>query len=145
MESKMSMSKFGQGEPFDEWSRKIHDIMDEMQRRDYVQFRDAGTWQPATNVYETRSAYFICVELAGVEEHEIDVSCVECTRITIRGRRAQPRPLGVEGPLSVHAMEIDEGEFRREIELPEPIDVDRMEATYSKGYLWITAFRTTSE
>ena len=52
---------------------------------------------------------------------------------------------GVEGPLSIHAMEIDEGPFRREIELPEAVDVDRMEATYSKGYLWITVPRMTTE
>jgi len=141
----MSFGKFGQGEGFDEWTRKIHDIMDEMQKRDFVHFRDTGSWQPATNVYETRDAYYICVELAGVHERQIDVECVDQSRITISGNRAQPRPGGVEGPLSIHAMEIDEGPFRREIDLPEAIDVDGMEATYSKGYLWITAPRTTTE
>lgn len=141
----MSFSEFGQGERFDEWSRKIHDIMDEMQRRDFVQFRHGDAWQPSTNVYETRAAYFICVELAGVDEHKIDVACVDQTRIIVVGSRAQPRPLGIDGPLSVHALEIDEGAFRREIELPEPIDVDKMEASYVKGYLWITAFRTTAK
>ncbi len=141
----MALRRFGEGEAFDEWTRKIRDIMDEMQRRDFFQFRNTGSWQPATNVYETRAAYHICVELAGVDEQTIDVACVERRRICISGHRDQPRPLGVEGPLSVHAMEIDEGAFRREIELPEPIDVDRMEATYSKGFLWITAFRTTPE
>ena len=137
----MSFNEFGQGERFDEWSQKIHDIMDEMQRRDFVQFRRGDAWQPATNVYETRAAYFICVELAGVDEQRIDVTCEDRTRIIISGTREQPRPLGVDGPLSVHAMEIDEGAFCREIDLPEEIDVDRMEASYSKGYLWITAFR----
>jgi HSP20 family protein len=141
----MSFDKFGQGEGFDEWSQKIHDIMDEMQKRDFVHFRDTGTWQPATNVYETRDHYYICVELAGVREEQIDVECVEGTRIMISGSRAQPRPEGVEGPLSIHAMEIDEGPFLREIDLPEPIDVQELEATYGKGYLWITARRMTRE
>jgi HSP20 family protein len=141
----MSFGKFGQDEAFDEWSRKIHDIMDEMEKRDFVHFRDSGTWQPATNVYETRGAYHICVELAGVHHEQIDVECGDRARITISGKRAQPRPDGVEGPLSVHAMEIDEGPFRREIDLPEPIDVDKLAATYSEGYLWITVPRTTTE
>lgn len=141
----MPFSEFGQGERFDEWSQKIHDIMDEMQRRDFVQFRHGDAWQPSTNVYETRAAYFICVELAGVDDQKVDVTCVDRTRITISGVREQPRPLGVDGPLSVHAMEIDEGAFCREIELPEPIDVDQMEAAYAKGYLWITAFRAAKK
>ncbi len=141
----MAFGKFGQSEGFDEWTRKIQDIMDEMQKRDFVHFRDTGSWQPATNVYETRDAYHICVELAGVREQQIEVECADQKRITINGSRAQPRPDGVEGPLSIHAMEIDEGPFRREIDLPEAIDVDRMEATYSKGYLWITVPRMTTE
>lgn len=140
----MSFDKFGQGEDLDEWSRKIHDIMDEMEKRDFVRFRDSGTWQPATNVYETRDGYYICVELAGVSREQIDVECLDRQRITISGSRGQPRPEGIEGPLSIHAMEVDEGPFWREIDLPEPIDVDRLEATYSEGYLWITVPRATT-
>ncbi len=141
----MSFGKFGQGEEIDEWSRKIHDIMDEMEKRDFVHFRDSGTWQPATNVYETRDAYYICVELAGVPREQIDVECLDHQRITIRGSRAQPRPEGLEGPLSIHAMEVDEGPFWREIDLPEPIDMECLEATYSEGYLWISVPRKTTE
>ena len=141
----MSFGKFGQGAEYEEWSQKIRDIMDEMEKRDFVHFRDSGTWQPATNVYETRDTYFICVELAGVPRQQIEVECLDSRRILIRGSRAQPRPEGVEGPLSIHAMEVDEGPFWREIELSEPIDVDRMEATYSEGYLWIKVTRTTTE
>jgi HSP20 family protein len=140
----MSFGKFGQGDDLDEWSRKIRDIMDEMEKRAFVHFRGSGTWQPATNVYETRDAYYICVDLAGVPRQQIDVECVDRQRITIRGRRGQPRPEGVEGPLSIHAMEVDEGPFWREIDLPEPINVDRLEASYSEGYLWITVPRATT-
>ena len=140
----MSYGKFGQGEGFDEWSQKIHDIMDEMQKRDFVHFRDVGTWQPATNVYESRDAYHICVELAGVCQEHIDVCLTEAGRILITGTRTQPRPDGVEGPLSVHAMEIDQGPFRREIDLPEEIEGDQVEATYTEGYLWITVPRKTT-
>jgi HSP20 family protein len=141
----MSFGKFGQGEDLDEWSRKIHDIMDEMEKRDFVRFRDSGTWQPATNVYETRTAYYLCVELAGVSREGIEVECIDRQRITIRGIRSQPRPRGVEGPLSIHAMEVDEGPFWREIDLPESIDVDHLEATYSEGYLWIIVPRATTD
>jgi HSP20 family protein len=141
----MAFDDFGQGASFAEWSQNIHDIMDEMLKRSFVRFRDTGTWQPATNVYETRDAYFICVELAGVDREQIDLRCCDHTRISIRGRREQPRPEGVEGPLSVHALEIDEGPFSREIELPEPVEVEQVDAKYSEGYLWITVPKTTIE
>lgn len=141
----MSFGNFGQNDEFEEWSRKIHDIMDEMQRRAYVRFRDSGTWQPATNVYETRDAYYVCVELAGITREEIEIECSDARIILINGKRRQPRPDDVEGPLSIHALEIDEGPFRREIDLPEDIDVDALEAAYNEGYLWITAPRKNRE
>src|SRR5262245_55356046 len=130
----MAYDKFGVNEAADSWSRKIGDLMDEMLNRSFVHFRDCGTWQPPTNVYETVDAYYVCVELSGVDQDEIDVQCNEHCKLTIRGVRGQPRPEGVESALSVHAMEIDEGPFRREIELPEPVEVDRIEATYVKGF-----------
>lgn len=134
----MTFSKFGRGEDMCEWSRRMQDILDEMYKRHFVQFRDENWWQPATDVYETRDAYYICVELAGMDPDEVTVECHEEHRVTIHGYRANPRPQGVAGPLSVHAMEVDHGPFRREVDLPEPIDVDAVEATYDKGYLWIT-------
>jgi len=135
--------KFGEREEIDDWSGRIHDIMDEMLSRSFVGFRDQGCWQPATNVYETRDRYYICVELAGMDADAIDVECVDNRHVKIRGVRDQPRPAGVPGPLSVHALEIDEGAFRREIDLPDPIDIDHIEAGHSKGYLWITIPKIT--
>jgi HSP20 family protein len=140
----MAFSKFGEEQGMNEWSRKIHDILDEMAQRRFFHYRDSKSWQPATNVYETRTAYHICVELAGMTADEIDVNCREQTRVTISGQRRQPQPAGVEGPLSVHVMEIDEGPFRREIDLPEPVVVDAVEATYKEGYLWITLPKATT-
>jgi HSP20 family protein len=134
----MSNRDFGEGEGLTEWSGRIQSIMDEMLNRNFVSFRDCGTWQPATNVYERREAYFLCIELAGMDEESIDVHCTTPTRVVIDGARAQPRPAEVSGPLSVHVMEIDQGPFRRIIDLPEAVDVDAVEASYSKGFLWIT-------
>jgi HSP20 family molecular chaperone IbpA len=138
----MAYDKFGVNEGADDWSRKIGDLMDEMLNRSFVQFRDCGAWSPSTNVYETVDAYYVCVELAGVEQDRIDVQCEDGNKLTIRGVRSQPRPSGIKSALSVHAMEIDEGAFRRDIELPEPVVVDRIEATYVKGFLWVALPRS---
>jgi HSP20 family protein len=141
----MTFSKFGQGDDLDEWSRRIHDMMEEMLNRNYVGFRDAGVWQPATDVYETRDAYYVCVELAGMAPEDVDVTCPDSRRVAIGGCRENPRPEETRGPLSVHVMEIDHGPFRREVDLPEPIDVDAVQATYDKGYLWIRLPKTTTK
>lgn len=138
----MALNRFGQSEDFAEWSRKIHDIMDEMLKRSFVDFRDSGAWAPATNVYEYPDAYHICVELSGVQQDHLDVQCLN-QRVALAGMRHSPRPQGQGDPVSIHALEINEGVFRREIELPGPVDVDAIEATYSKGYLWIRLPRTS--
>jgi len=139
----MSVGNFGQNEEFEQWSRKIYDIMDEMQKRDFVRFRDSGSWRPAVNVYETRDAYYICVELSGTPHENINVECRD-NQIIVKGVREQPRPTPEQGPLSIHAMEIDEGPFWREVDLPESIDMERIEAAYREGYLWITVPRMTT-
>ncbi|MBI5864764.1 MAG: Hsp20/alpha crystallin family protein [Planctomycetes bacterium] len=134
----MAFDKFGAGEGLDDWSRKIGDLMDEMMTRSFVHFRHHGTWEPSTNLYETRDAYYVCVELSGIDESQMDVQCADGRKLTISGQRDQPRPPNVDGPLSVYALEIDEGPFRREIEIPEPVVADRVIAVYTKGFLWIT-------
>jgi len=133
----MALSGFGLGGELSEWARRLQDMMDEMCKRQFVEFRDETVWQPATDVYETRDAYYICVDLAGMDAEDVDVECRDERRVCIGGYRSSPRPEGASGPLSVHAMEIDHGPFRREIDLPEPVSVDAVEATYDKGYLWI--------
>ena len=139
----MATKKLGERDGIEGWSNCIQSIMDEMLNRQFVHFRDDGSWQPATNVYERPDAYFVCLDLAGMDEQLIDVHCPSETRLTISGRRTQPRPEHARGPLSVHVMEIDEGPFRRIIDLPASIDVDGVEASYSKGFLWVILPKTT--
>jgi HSP20 family protein len=133
---------FGDEDRTEVWTQRINDIMDEMLKRSFFKYRDGGTWQPATNVYETQDKFYIVLELSGIKGDDVEVKCVDERRVLIRGRRDQPRPRGVDGPLSVHSLEIDEGPFSREIELPERIDVEAVEASYSKGYLWVSLPRT---
>jgi len=70
------------------------------------------------------------------------VQCASPQRLSISGHRLQPRPPDAAGVLSMHVLEIDEGPFRRELELPEPVDIDAVEASYLKGFLWITLPKT---
>lgn len=134
----MARDKFGPERELNDWSEKYTGLMDEMLQRSFVPYRDSGAWQPATNVYETEAAYFICVDVAGIVEESVIVEGLGPVRVVIRGRRNQPRPAAIDSPLSIHVLEIDEGPFYRQIELPAAVAFDRIITEYRQGYLWIT-------
>lgn len=134
----MARKKFGESGPMDEWSEKMRTILEEMGRRKLCDFRPSGAWRPAINLYDCRSAYFLCIDLAGVDSDGLLVRIEAARRITISGNRAQPRLVVEEGPLSIEVLEIDEGPFEREVDLPTPVDEARIEIRHDKGYVWIT-------
>ena len=119
-------------------ARKISELMDEMLNRDFFQFRGVGAWTPAINLYEDDQAYHLCVELAGVRDRQIELRCASERLLVVSGVRTQPRPCHTDDPLRMVVMEIDEGRFRREVQLPEAIDVEGIEADNSEGFLWVT-------
>lgn len=96
-----------------------------------------AAWQPAVNAYRCESCVRICVDLAGVEKSEIDLT-VEPRRVVLQGTRDVPEPRDEEGrALQMIAMEIDYGPFSREIELPTEVDVAQVTAEQRNGLLWI--------
>jgi HSP20 family protein len=94
-------------------------------------------WQPAINAYRCEQCVRICVELAGVERSEINLTVRE-RYVSLHGVRDVPEPTNTEGrALQMIAMEIDYGVFQREIELPVEIDVHNVHAEQKNGLLWI--------
>lgn len=98
------------------------------------------TWRPNVNLYENDTAYLVCVDLAGVNKDEIDV-LVEDQTLRIRGARAVPMPEDLaeqqQRRIRIHLMEIDNGAFSRDVELPANVEKDRITATHRNGMLWI--------
>ena len=92
------------------------------------------SWCPPFDVYETESSIWVTIELAGVEEDELDALLFE-DALVVEGRRRLPpaEPRGV-----YHAARIRQGPFRLEIPLPAPIDPERIEARYERGLLQVT-------
>ena len=138
----MGAGRFGPNDEIRNWSQRIQDIMDEMRNRSFCDYRATGTWLPNINIYEMREAYFVCVELAGLDAGSVHIECPDARHISIAGQRAQPRVPALSEPFSVELMEIDEGPFQREIDFSEPVEVDTVERLHDKGYLWITLRKT---
>ncbi len=86
-------------------------------------------WRPPTDVYETDEAFVVMVEVAGMREAEFTVT-MEKHILTIRGVRTD-----TGGHKAYHQMEIPYGEFVTEVLVPAAIDVARIEAGYSDGFL----------
>lgn len=118
-------------------SNQMANLIDQMQQR-YYNYRGDQAWTPAVNLYETATAYLVCVDLAGVEKEKIDLE-VRDQRLTLRGSRAVPleSAKGPAGRISVHLMEIDHGAFAREVELPKNVERENIVASHRNGLLWI--------
>lgn len=87
------------------------------------------SWRPPTDVYETDDVITVRMEIAGMKESDFVIELNE-RFLSIRGVRPDANERR-----SYHQMEIRFGEFSVEIELPSPIHVDLVEATYQDGFL----------
>ena len=94
-------------------------------------------WVPALDVAERGDAYVIHVELPGVSPEQVDVS-FEQNVLTIRGTKPASFDVASEGEVRVFAAERVHGGFERAIRLPEFVDADRIEATFTNGLLTVT-------
>ena len=96
------------------------------------------TWEPAINAYRCEHCVRICIDLAGIERSQIDLT-VEPRRVLIRGARELPEPTHDEGrAVQLLAMEIDYGPFERDVQLPVEVEIDQAHAEQRNGLLWIS-------
>ena len=125
---------------FGNLARQMNKLVDQL-HKGYYNFCPSETWTPNVNLYETDTAYHVCVDLAGVDKNKIDLT-IEQQRLKLRGHRQVPTSADGAEPdpnrrLRVHLMEIDHGSFCREVELPEDVDEHQIVANYRDGLLWI--------
>jgi len=126
--------------PFGSVARQMNKLVDQM-NKGYYNFLPNETWTPSVNLYETETAYVVCVDLAGVDKEKIDLTVAD-QRLKLRGARAVPIQPDAEAEMAskrvkVHLMEIDHGGFSREVELPHDVEHDKINANYRNGMLWI--------
>lgn len=87
-------------------------------------------WRPPTDVYETENEYVIEMDVAGMRRDDIQIA-LQGRRVFIVGVRRAPR-----GELrAYHQMEINTGEFRAVVDLPDAVDATEATATYEDGSL----------
>ena len=102
---------------------------DPLRSTDWRLKRRSPQWRPPTDVFETENEFEVIVEIAGMRGMEISAT-YDKGLLSIRGVRVDKG-----GLKAYHQMEIAYGEFVTEVRLPSKIEADKIEATYSDGFL----------
>ena len=129
-------------------AKRLDDIIREMQRMGHEVERlcegfftppDIGGglsgrhWRPPSDVYETDDALVIRMAISGLDAARTEI-WAQGEQLIIRGRREEKCP---HQKVAFHQMEVHYGYFERVLRLPHSYEPDRIEATYSEGFLQI--------
>ena len=123
------------GSNFDEMIGLVNHFMDRVMQQKFYRFRPCSEWEPPINFYETAESYMICIDLAGIDPKQAELH-LENDTLHVMGHRVTPSPPG-GSTARIHVMEIDHGPFCRTVKVPEDVDKEKIEASYSQGFLWI--------
>ncbi len=125
----------GSSSDLNDLALRVNRIMDNFMQKSFFRFKPCDRWQPSINLYEMDKAFMVCVDLSGIDPKQVDLHVKDGT-LHIMGERLTPVPPHASSP-RIHVMEIDHGPFYRTVAIPENVDVDRIEAKYNHGLLWI--------
>lgn len=93
-----------------------------------------GRWRPSLDLIEEPGAYVVEIDMPGVRLQDLSIG-VAGRRLTLSGRREIVREHA--GP-AIRVRERWSGTFSRSLELPGPVDAERLSATMHEGILCIT-------
>ena len=95
-----------------------------------------GAWEttPAVDITESEKAYELTAELPGMDEKNIEVK-VANGNLIIKGEKQEEKE---EKKKDYYMRERNFGSFERRFEVPEGVDVEKIEASFKKGVLTVT-------
>lgn len=111
----------------------IHDFQRNAQT--WHKNKHSRVWRPPTDVFELEDAIVVRMEIAGMREQDFSIQ-LDAQTLIVQGFRSD-----VIEKRAYHQMEIQFGEFVCEVEIPKPIDAERIEATYANGLLRISLLK----
>jgi HSP20 family protein len=120
-------------------ARHMTDLVQQIIHSGFSPGSQAADWAPAVDICETEEGYEVLVDLAGVKREEIEVY-TEPHHLTVAGWRADPTPAA---KVCIHQIEIEQGQFRRRIHLPDDADEQAVSARYKEGFLYVSVPKKT--
>lgn len=91
-------------------------------------------WMPSADLLETDNELVAKVELPGMDKKDINIS-VQDNVLMIRGTKTQEKEDKNE---NYHRIERSFGSFQKSLNLPVPVDVKKVKASYKNGVLKVT-------
>jgi HSP20 family protein len=129
-------SRFSRFDPL----RDLVDMQSEMSRALDTYFGQRArpapverAWVPPVDIFETKDDLVVAVELPGVREKDVQLSLVG-EMLSLRGQRQPNAEVREE---NYYRIERWSGPFERHVQLPIPVQADRVRATYRDGMLEI--------
>lgn len=98
-------------------------------------------WKPQMDIFETRSEIIIQAEIAGVRKEDIIIE-ISNKAVKISGDRKTSH---LDRTATYRLAEIQFGQFERVLYLPSVIDVEKVSATFSNGFLDLTLGKLFTE
>jgi HSP20 family protein len=122
------------GDDFFTGDPEIHKSITEMFRSAKPAYAPSQhIWRPHTDIFETPRDIIVMAELAGVNKEDIQLE-VTSKALKISGRRQEKI---LKKGAKYRLAEISYGYFERSFNLPSPIEIDTVVATYTDGVLEI--------
>ena len=120
-------------DPFRDIQGEVNRLFDSVLGRPASTATGTGSrvWMPVVDVYETNEDLALNFELPGVREKDISLS-ITGDMVTVKGERQFNQLLKDDNYLH---MERIYGKFERSVQLPKPIQADRVTATFRDGVL----------
>jgi len=124
-------------EPFREFAT-LQDRINRVFRESYTgadrdEALTTSSFAPAVDVYEDEHKVTLKIEVAGIDEKDIDVQ-VENNVLTVHGERKMEKD---EKEENYRRVERQYGSFTRTFTLPPTVDAEHVSANYDKGVLKI--------
>lgn len=109
--------------------RKIDELFSELIHKPWGGKTEPMPWQPAVDLYASDGLYVLEADLPGVRPENIELT-LQGNTLWIRGHR---NCLRITRTTQCVALERAQGEFVRQFQLSEPVDLSRIETHYENG------------
>lgn len=96
---------------------------------------------PRCEITESESAYFLKIDLPGIDKDDIDIDLHE-SRLTVSGERRQDELTKTQ---KSHLSELRYGSFSRSFTFPTPVDSEHVHARFENGILFIEINKESSK
>ena len=120
-------------EPFRDIQSEVNRLFDSFLGRPTSAATGTGSrvWMPVVDMFETKDELLLNFELPGVHEKDVSLS-ITGDLLTVRGERQFHQELKDD---NYYHVERAYGKFERSVQLPMPVQADRVKATYRDGVL----------